>query len=194
MTTTTTTFGYDSEQDRLWMSYATDQPRVWITRRIAQGIAGSLMKLIEETTIGMVSDSPAKRAEIEHRMAVRETPDGAARQYPYQVRTESKEDLHAQGFVLCHTLNAQINSGGGEITFTSAAGQVKFEFNRYDLHVWLRAIRMEVTEANWTLSPSLPAWLDEPLLPSSIQNLLNQPMPTDLDAEPDSDPPPKPAP
>jgi hypothetical protein len=126
-------------------------------------------------------------------MAVREMPDGAARQYPYQVRTESREDLHAQGFVLCHTLNAQINSGGGDITFTSAAGQVKFEFNRYDLHVWLRAVRMVVTEANWNLSPSLPAWLDEPLLPPSIQNLLSQPMPTDLDSDSDSDTPPKPA-
>lgn len=187
---TSTTFGYDSEQDRLWMMYSDDQPRIWVTRRIAQGIAGSLMQLIEQTTVGLSGDSPARRAEVEHRMAVRETPDGMARRYPYQMRTESKEDLYAQGFVLCHTMNAQINSGGGEITFASAAGQVKFEFNRYDLHVWLRAIRMVVTEANWNLSPTLPAWLDEPLLPSSIQNLLNSPLPTDLD----SDTPPNPAP
>ena len=191
---TSTTFGYDSEQDRLWMMHSDDQPRIWITRRITQGIAGQLTQLIERTTLGLTSDSPTRRAEVEHRMAVRETPDGAARQYPYQMRTESMEDLHAQGFVLCHTLNAQINSGGGEITFTSAAGQVKFEFNRYDLHVWLRAIRMVVNEANWNLTPPLPAWLDEPLLPSSIQNLLNSPLPTDLDSDFDSDTPPKPAP
>jgi hypothetical protein len=181
---TSTTFGYDSEQDRLWMMYADDQPRIWITRRIAQGIAGSLMQLIEQTTVGLSSDSPARRAEVEHRMAVRETPDGAARQYPYQVHTESKEDLHAQGFVLCHTMNAQIHSGGGHITFHFYEGNVKFDFNRYDLHVWLRAIRMVVAEANWNLSPTLPAWLDEPLLPSSIQNLLNTPLPPDLDSDP----------
>ncbi|MDI9334276.1 MAG: hypothetical protein QM533_07845 [Cytophagales bacterium] len=181
---TQTTFGYDSEQDRLWMMYSSDQPRIWITRRLAQGIAGSLMQLIEKTTMGLAGDSPGKRAEIEHRMAVRETPDGAVRQYPYQVRTESKEALHAQGFVLCTVLNANIHSGGGQITFGSEQGQVKFDFNRYDLHVWLRAIRMVITEANWNLSPSLPAWLDEPLLPSSIQNLLNSPLPPDLDADP----------
>lgn len=180
---TQTTFGYDSEQDRLWMMYSDDQPRVWITRRIAQGIAGSLTQLIEQTAVGLSNDSPAQRAESEHRMAVRETPDGGMRQYPYQVRTESKQDLHAQGFVLCNVLNAQIHSGGGHLTFSSEDGQVKFEFDRYDLHVWLRAFRMVVTEADWNLSPPLPAWLDSPLLPASIQKLLNQPLPPDLDSD-----------
>lgn len=176
-----TTFGYDLEQDRLWMMYAEDQPRIWVTRHIAQGIAGALPQLIEQTTTGVTNDSPAKRAEIEHRLAVRETPDGGVRQYPYQIKTESKESLYSQGFVLCTALNAQVNSGGGFIKFIFTQGDVKFDFNRYDLHVWLRAFRMVIKDAKWNLHPALPAWLDEPLLPSSIQKLLTDPLPSDLD-------------
>jgi hypothetical protein len=176
-----TTFGYDLEQDRLWMMYADDQPRIWMTRHIAQGIVGALPTLIEQTAVGVANDMPAKRAEMEHRMAVRETPDGGTRQYPYQVRIESKESLYAQGFVLCKTLNAEINSGGGFIKFISDQGEIKFDFNRYDLHVWLRAFRMVVSDAKWNLNPALPTWLDEPLLPTSIQKLLSEPLPSDLD-------------
>lgn len=179
-----TAFGYDSEQDRLWLLYDLEHPRIWITRRIAQAIAGSVTHLVEQTAAGF-SNSSAKRVQMEHRLAVTETPDGQAH-YPYKIQVESHDDLHEQGFTLCRGLSAHINSGGGHIILGTDESEVKFEFNRYDLHLWLRAFRMALNDAHWNLSPGFPAWLEEPLLPSAIQNLLAQPLPADLKLEDDS--------
>jgi hypothetical protein len=182
-----TAFGYDSEEDRLWLLYDYEHPRIWITRRIAQAIAGSVTSLVEQTATGF-SDSSAKRVHMEHRLAVTETPDGQAH-YPYKIQVESHDDLHEQGFTLCRGLSAHIHPGGGQIILGTDESEVKFEFNRYDLHLWLRALRMALNDADWALNPSFPAWLEEPLLPSAIHNLLTQPLPTDLDLEDESNQP-----
>ena len=185
-----TAFGYDAEQDRLWLLYDFEHPRIWITRRIAQAIVESVTKLVEQTAVGF-SDSSAIRVQMEHRLAVTETPDGQVH-YPYKIQVESHDDLHEQGFTLCHGLGAQIHAGGGRMTFGTDESEVKFEFNRYDLHLWLRAFRMALTYAQWNLSPSFPAWLEEPLLPPAIQNLLGQTPPADLKLDDDLSDPTKP--
>lgn len=186
-----TAFGFDPEQDRLWLLYDTEHPRIWVTRRVAQAIATSVTQLVEQTATGM-SDNSAQRVQMEHRIAVTETPEGES-YYPYKVQVESREDLSEQGFTLCRGLSAQINARGGHITLSTEESEVKFDFNRYDLHLWLRAFRMAVQEANWNLSPGFPPWLEEPLLPPSIQQLIGQPIPPELRLEKD-DPNSPPAP
>jgi hypothetical protein len=170
-----TAFGYDPEHDRLWLLYDPEHPRVWLTRRIAQAVVASVTPLVEKTATGM-SSSSGERVQMEHRLAVTETPEGES-YYPYKIQVESREDLNEQGFTLCRGLSAQINSGGGQITLATEESEVKFEFNRYDLHLWLRALRMALAEAHWNLDPGFPAWLEEPLLPTAIQKLLSSTQP-----------------
>jgi hypothetical protein len=170
-----TTFGYDALQDRVWLMYASEQPRVWITRHIAQGILSSLTPLVEQTAIGF-GNTPAQRVQLEHKLAVTETPEGKQR-YPFEVRHETREqrERHDDEYVLCKMLKAHVSPNGGKITLVTEESEVRFEFNRANLHLWLRAFRMILTEANWNLPQQLPTWLEEPLLPPSIQSLLDKP-------------------
>ena len=47
---TSTTFGYDQEEDRLWICHNDEHPRIWLTRRFTQGLLGPMADLIEKTT------------------------------------------------------------------------------------------------------------------------------------------------
>ena len=187
---TQTTFGYDQEEDRLWLCYHDEQPRIWITRRFAQGLIGPMAELIERTTTlnQLTGLAPQEQIRMEHRIAVQETPQGDAH-YPFQISQEDRDTHRAQGFVLCKTLQLHVEPQGCNINMQTDEGEVNFGLSRYDTHLWLRAFRMALDNANWDL-PALPAWLTEPVLPPSIQTLLTSPLPSDLD----SDTPPDPAP
>ncbi len=187
---TQTTFGYDQEEDRLWLCFHPEQPRIWITRRFAAGLIGPMAELIERTTtLNQLSGlAPSEQIRMEHRLAVTESPQGDTH-YPFRINTEGREAHRAHGFVLCKVLKLHVQADSSQITMKTDQGDVNFGLSRYDTHLWLRAFRMALDNANWNL-PALPAWLTEPILPPSIQNLLTQPLPTDLDSDPDSPPPP----
>lgn len=192
-----TTFGYDQEEDRIWIAYAPDRPRIWITRRFAAGLVGPMAQLVERTAINnqVPGLPPQEQIRMEHRIAVQETPQGDTH-YPFRVTQENREAHRAHGFVLCKTLNVHVQADSSQITMKTDQGDVNFGLSRYDTHLWLRAFRMALDNADWNL-PALPAWLTEPVLPPSIQNLLTTPLPTDLDdgagdAPPSNDAPPAP--
>jgi hypothetical protein len=180
---THTTFGYDQEEDRLWICHNDEHPRIWLTRRFTQGLLGPMADLIEKTTtVSSYSAglSATEQVRMEHHIAVMETPSGESH-YPFRVSTEDRETYTAQGFTLCRMLGLRMEQNGCHITMKIDEGEVNFGLSRYDMHLWLRAFRMALDNANWNLDPPLPAWLTEAILPPSIQKLLNEPLPTDLD-------------
>jgi hypothetical protein len=187
---TQTTFGYDQEEDRLWLCYHEEQPRIWITRRFAQGLIGPMAELIERTTTmnQLTGLAPHEQIRMEHRLAVQETPDGDSH-YPFRISQEDRDTHRAQGFVLCKTLQLHMEPQGCSINMQTDEGEVNFGLSRYDTHLWLRAFRMALDNANWNL-PALPVWLTEPVLPPSIQTLLTSPLPSDLDSDTSPDPAP----
>ena len=199
---TQTTFGYDREEDRLWLSYHKEHPRIWITRNFAKGFIGPMAELVERTTTlnQLTGLAPAEQIRMEHRIAVQETPQGDAH-YPFQTNQEDRATHRAQGFVLCKMLQLRVEPQGCTIKMKTDEGEINFGLSRYDTHLWLRAFRMALDNTNWDL-PALPAWLTEPVLPPSIQILLTSPLPSDLDSDtppntpPDTSPntPPNPAP
>jgi truncated hemoglobin YjbI len=181
------TFGYDPEQDRLWLLYNPNRPRIWMTRRIAQGIVGPVSQLIERTTPGgaFAGATPQARAHLEHKLATQETPQGAPA-YPFTLTHENHDELHEQGFTLCKSVRTQVEQYGSVMVMTCEDCEIKFEMSRQDLHLWLRAMRMALENTNWNLTSELPEWLTEPILPPAFKAILDKPIPTDLDdPEPD---------
>jgi len=190
---TQTTFGYDQEEDRLWLCYHDEQPRIWLTRRFAQGLIGPMAELIERTaTLNQVTGlAPYDQIRMEHRLAVQETPTGESH-YPFRVSQEDRESHRAQGFVLCKVLRLHMEPHGCNINMQTDEGEVNFALSRHDNHLWLRAFRMALDNADWNL-PTLPKWLTESVLPPAIANILNSPIPQDIQDEmnqPDPDQPP----
>lgn len=74
-----TTFGYHAIEDRIWMGHDHPDERIWITRRLAIYVLGTLTKQVEETAPGaQAGAASAVRAELEHRMAMDEPADMAS--------------------------------------------------------------------------------------------------------------------
>ena len=149
-----------------------------------------MAELIERTaTMNQISGlAPQEQIRMEHRLAVQETPDGDSH-YPFRISQEDREAHRAQGFVLCKVLRLHMEPHGCNINMQTDEGEVNFALSRHDTHLWLRAFRMALDNANWNL-PALPVWLTEPVLPPSIQTLLTSPLPTDLDSDISPDPAP----
>ncbi len=187
---TQTTFGYDPEEDRLWLGFQDDQPRIWITRRFAKGLVGPMAELIERTATltPLTGLAPHEQIRMEHRLAITESPQGEA-QYPFQTHAEAREAHRAHDFVLCKVLKVHMEPQGCMIAMQTDDGEITFKLSRMDTHLWLRAFRMALDSTDWSL-PALPAWLTEPILPPSIQALLTQPISPDLDSSHNPDVPP----
>ena len=181
---THTTFGYDQEEDRLWLHYSDEHPRIWLTRRFAQGLISPMAQLVEKTTAGspITGLTTYEQVRMEHMLAVSETPSGEPH-YPFRMSTENRDEHLAQGFTLCRMLGIKMESGGCVLTMQMDEGEVNFGLSRYDMHLWLRAFRMALDTANWNLETPLPDWLTESVLPPSIKAMLDAPMSAEMSAE-----------
>lgn len=181
---THTTFGYDQEEDRLWLHYSDEHPRIWLTRRFAQGLIAPMAALVEQTTAGsaVTGLSTYEQVRMEHQLAVSETPSGEPH-YPFRMSTENRNEHVAQGFTLCKMLGLRMEPSGCLLTMQTDEGEVNFGLSRYDMHLWLRAFRMALDAANWNLETTLPAWLTESVLPPAIKALLEEPMSAEMSAE-----------
>ncbi|WP_066262137.1 hypothetical protein [Hydrogenophaga flava] len=81
---TTTTFGYDPAQDRIWMRVHDQDITLWLTRRMVRSILGPMLKVFEESTPGQQGGAaPRARASIEHQLSLHEAAPG---QRPAQIR------------------------------------------------------------------------------------------------------------
>lgn len=182
---TTTTFGFDAEQDRIWMRAHEAGQTVWLTRRMVAVILGPIVQAFENATPGEQGGSAAPaRAALEHELSLHETAPGQA---PPQIRAgrvppgTDSDPQHR----LCTRLHAQASGQAMSMTFETASGPLDVKLSRKGMHLWLRGLSMVLKQAQWGMPHALPHWLDAGLMPPSMQALINQPLPDDLDRDAD---------
>jgi hypothetical protein len=178
---TTTTFGFDALQDRIWMRVHEVDQTVWLTRRMVVVILGPMVQAFENATPGEQGGAAAPaRAALEHELALHETAPGqpAAQIRAGHVPPSADSDPQAR---LCTRINAQTNNQSMVMTFDTASGPLALQLSRKGMHLWLRGLAMVLKHAQWGMPQALPQWLDAGLMPPAMQALIDKPLPDDLD-------------
>ncbi|AOW12593.1 hypothetical protein LPB72_16270 [Hydrogenophaga crassostreae] len=176
---TTTTFGFDALQDRIWMRVHERDQTVWLTRRMVVVILGPMVQAFENATPGQQGGAAAPaRAALEHELALHETAPGQAAPQIRAGRVPPSEDSDPQ-FRLCTGINARASNQSMAMTFATASGPLELQLSRKGMHLWLRGLAMVLKQAQWGMPQALPKWLDAGLMPPSIQALIDKPWPQD---------------
>ena len=195
-----TTFGYHSVEDRMWMQHQHPDDRVWLTRQHAVYVLDAMARQLEQTTPGGVTGSPApQRAQLEHQLAMHESshPQGANDSHPMPGLTVGREDVKGSGpsaHRLCQTIRTTL-TGQGQclIDFQLTTGETQsLRLDRPSLHRWLKAFWLVAQKTPWNLPVQPPEWLQASLLPDAVQKMLTQPLVDDPAADdgPAQPPPP----
>jgi hypothetical protein len=178
---TTTTFGFSATQDRIWMRVHEQDAMVWLTRRMVANIVGPVLKAFEAATPGEQGGATvATRVAIEHELSLHEVAPG---QRPAQIRAGHVlpgEQCGAQER-LCTRMTTQTNSRSVVMTFDTETGPLVLRLSRKGTHLWFQGLVMVLRQARWDLPEHLPEWLGAGVLPASVQELVNRPLPDDLD-------------
>jgi hypothetical protein len=176
---TTTTFGYDTLQDRIWMRVHELDQTVWLTRRMVVVILGPMLQAFENATPGEQGGAAAPaRAALEHDLALHETAPGKAAPQIRAGRVPPSEDSDPQTR-LCSRISAQANNQSMVMTFDTVSGPMALKLSRQGMHLWLRGLVMVLKQTDWGMPQALPKWLNAGLMPPSIQALTDKPTPQD---------------
>lgn len=177
---TTTTFGFDAEQDRIWMRVHETDQTIWLTRRMVTIILGPIVQAFEQATPGEQGGAAAPaRAALEHQLSLHETVPGQAPPQIRAGRVQPTADGDLQ-FRLCTRLHAQASNQAMKLTFDSVSGPLVVQLSRKGMHLWLRGLSMVLKQAHWGLPQALPQWLEAGLMPPAMQALMDKPLPGDL--------------
>lgn len=178
-----TTFGYHSVEDRMWMQHQNADDRVWLTRQHAVYVLDTMARQLEQTAPGDVTGSPAsQRAEVEHQLAMNESsrPPGGASQQPPPGLTVGREEVKGSGpsaHRLCQTIRTTL-TGQGQclIDFELVSGESQqLRLDRPSLHRWLKAFWLVAQKTPWNLQVQPPVWLQASLLPEAVKKMLTPP-------------------
>ncbi len=178
---TTTTFGYSSSQDRIWMRVHESDHTIWFTRRMVRSMVGPMLKVFEDSTPGHQGGAaPRARASIEHQLSLHEAAPG---QRPAQIRA-GREQPSAQNDPqesLCTQITTQATAQTVNLNFETEAGPLVLKLSRKGMHLWYRGLAMVLKQASWDLPDPLPEWLQAGVMPQAVQDLIKQALPPDLD-------------
>lgn len=178
---TTTTFGYSTTQDRIWMRVHDQDITIWFTRRMVRSIVGPMLKVFEDSTPGQQGGAaPRARASIEHQLSLHEAAPG---QRPAQIRAghELPSASSDPQESLCTRITTQASAQTVNLSFETGAGPLVLHLSRKGMHLWYRGLAMVLRQAQWDLPDALPEWLQAGMMPAAVQELLQRPLPPDLD-------------
>lgn len=179
---TSTTFGYDRAEDRLWMSFDDGSPRLWFTRRMVSHLLGPMLQSFESTAPGgQGGASAAVRVALEHELAMNELMPGE-QVLPIKMGLDTSSGSLEGEHLLCTGLTATFGADQCRMRFNTPEGDRGVQMGRVAMHRWLRGLHMVAGQAEWALPA--PEWLTRSWLPDPVRALL-------LGAEP---PPPAPDP
>ena len=65
--------------------------------------------------------------------------------------------------------------------FETEAGPLNLRLSRKGMHLWYRGLALVLPQTHWNLPEPLPEWLQEPMTPAAVRDLLDRPLPPDLD-------------
>lgn len=174
---TTTTFGFDAVQDRIWMRVHEQERTIWFTRRLLSQFLGPVLEAFEQATPGAEGGAPpARRAAIEHDLSLHETLPG---QRAPQIRAgrvpPSPGADPQQG--LCTRVATRTGQQAVTMTFEAPAGPLVLPLTRKGMHLWLRGLSMVLKQTHWDLPLQMPAWLEAGVMPSALKGLVDKPLP-----------------
>ena len=178
---TTTTFGYSTTQDRIWMRVHQQDITIWFTRRMVRSVVGPMLKVFEDSTPGQQGGAaPRARASIEHQLSLHEVAPG---QRPAQIRAgrESPSEESDPQERLCTQITTHATAQAVTLNFATEAGPLVLHLSRKGMHLWYRGLAMVLKQTQWALPEPLPEWLQAGMTPPAVQALINRPLPPDLD-------------
>ena len=174
---TTTTFGYDAVQDRIWMRAHQQERTIWFTRRLLGQFLGPVLEAFEQATPGAQGGAPpAQRAAIEHDLSLHETQPGhsAPRIRAGRVLPGPGADPQTG---LCIRVATRTGQQAVTMTFEAPAGPLVLPLTRKGMHLWLRGLSMVLKQAHWGLPLQLPAWLVAGVMPAALKDLVDKSRP-----------------
>lgn len=179
-----TTLAYDAHEDRIWLSFNDDSPRLWLTRRLIEQVFNHGLKLLEQTTAGAQGGADAAtRIALEHELALNELLPGEHR-LPIKMGKESQSQTQRETHVLCTGVTMNFGPENCSFIFLLAQGRRELPMSRVMLHRWLHGLYLAVCQANWSLR-NVPSWLSQSQLPQAVQALTQHPLPPGLEDEDD---------
>ena len=170
----TTTFGYDALQDRIWMRSNDTGRTVWLTRRMVAHLLGPVLKAFETSAPGAEGGAPAPtRAAIEHDLALHEALPG---QGPAVIRSQQEPSppppVPGRSEVLCTRFLSTVGSHQIVLQVSTTGEPLTLRFSRRGMHLWLQGLVMVLERTDWNLAQPLPAWLRTGVLPPSVRAML----------------------
>lgn len=171
---TTTTFGFDAMQDRIWMRVHEQEQTIWFTRRLLSQFMGPVVDAFVQATPGAQGGAPAvQRAAIEHDLSLNEAQPG---QRPPQIRAGRVQPSPGadpqRG--LCTRVATRTSQQTVTMTFDTPAGSLVLPLTRKGMHLWLRGLSMVVKQAHWGLRMPLPDWLEAGVMPLPLKDLVDK--------------------
>lgn len=154
---------------------------LWLTRRMVRSILGPMLKVFEESTPGQQGGAaPRARASIEHQLSLHEAAPG---QRPAQIRAGREQPGQESDPQrrLCTRITTQAAPQGVTLNFETGAGPLVLRLSRKGMHLWYRGLALVLPQTHWNLPEPLPEWLQEPMTPAAVRDLLDRPLPPDLD-------------
>ena len=180
-----TTFGYNAAEDRIWMSNSLWSERLWITRNSAQQILHLVGKVLEDSAKGQ-EPHPGARAAREHDAAINRP---QMRQGPaLQMGRETAAASAQHAYVLIGGVTLTMAGPNADLSLHTPAGDRTMAFDREGLHRWLHAFYAVIKQTDWALS-SLPPWITGSYLPPALRAIFEAPIVDLTDDDGDDLPP-----
>jgi len=183
---TSTTFGYDRHEDRVWMSFDDGAARLWFTRRLVVRLLGPMLAHFESTAPGAQGGAASGvRVALEHGLALNEPLPGQ-RAAPMRVGSEAPAESARADYLMCRQVQAQFGDRQCRLAFATEDGERALKLSRVGMHRWLRALYLVVEHAQWAVE--VPGWLRQSCLPEALRPLVDG---AAGDAGPSGDGPPR---
>lgn len=164
------TFGYDKGEDRVWLSFNDDTPRLWFTRRLVSHLLGPMSHAFEAAAPGSQGGADASiRAGLEHEIALNELLPGE-RALPMKMGTETASASRDADYQLCTGLTATFDGGQCQLGFNTREGDRALRMGRVAMHRWLHGLYLVAQQADWALV--VPGWLSRSCLPEAVRALV----------------------
>ncbi len=174
---TTTTFGFDALQDRIWMRIHEQETTIWFTRRLMNQFLGPVVDAFEQATPGEQGGAtPARRAAIEHDLSLHEAAPGETAPQIRAGRVSPSPGSDPQRG-LCTRVTTRTNQKTVTMIFETVGGPTALSLTRKGMHLWLRGLSMVLKQAHWALPLRMPDWLQAGVMPAALLALITQPLP-----------------
>jgi hypothetical protein len=165
-----TTFGYDPGEDRVWLSFNDDTPRLWFTRRLVSHLLGPMLHAFEQAAPGSQGGADAStRAGLEHDIALNEWLPGD-RAVPLKVGSETASASRDADYLVCTGLKASFDAGQCQLRFDTSEAERSLTMGRVAMHRWVHGLHLVARHANWALT--VPEWLSRSCLPEAVRALV----------------------